>query len=319
MSTQSHEVKSEPENPNVDKALGQRRLRIAFTDVAVTLAVIGGLAILINVLFGSETSPVISDAGAMMADASQVITRDSSSRFSSDTLSSGSSEFIAANSQVPYVDVMAAIEGAESRERDLVLVGQGWVEELAPLAVGEKVTRGQLLMKIYSPSLIDAQLRYLQALKSADAINIQSAFDQLTVHGQTDRQIQALPRKTHFDGLMRVRAPSDGVVSAVYVSEGMFIPMAGSMMRMVDMSSVWMTSELSLLDAAGIRPGRQVLAHVPGQSIEMSGVVEFIEPVGQGNQRKIRARLRFDGAQTPAIANDYVDVRIFGSELAVPQ
>ncbi len=317
MSKQPDKEKTEPSIDSPSVLQGQQRLRIAYTDVFVTLGVVGGLAILVNILFGASSGPVMSEANASMSDASQVITRESSLGFDTHLIEAANVEFVAANSTVPYVDVMAMIEGAESRERDLVLVGQGWVEELAPLAVGETVTRGQLLMKIYSPSLIDAQLSYLQELKSGHAIKIQAAFDQLTVYGQTIKQIQALPQKEHFDGIMRVRAPSEGVVSAVYVSEGKFIPMAGSMMRMVDMSSVWMTAELSLLDAAGVRPGREALAQIPGSSAGTVGVVEFIEPIGQGAQRKIRARLRFDGIQAAALANDYVDVRIFANETAV--
>ncbi len=283
----------------------RRPWSLALIDVTVTVVMV---ALVLTVLrFASEIDG--RDAGA--DDAGPATTRVEPLELPAATRSAPPAE--APEPLLPYLDTVAAIEGDEHRQRDLVLVGQGWVETLAPLRVGERVRRGQRLMTIYSPTLIDLQMEYIDAVEKGDPDAIADAFDHLLVYGQSQQQIAAVLTGQPLDGLIAVHSPSDGVVSALYVREGMFVPMAAPLVRLVDMSSVWMEAELLALDARGIEPGSRVEATLP-DGTPLTGIVEYVEYPGRSGA-PVRVRMRFDGLDLPPPGGDFADVRIYRSGL----
>ncbi|HGX92332.1 MAG TPA: HlyD family efflux transporter periplasmic adaptor subunit [Candidatus Tenderia sp.] len=284
----------------VDQGERERKpWNLALIDVAVTLVMVG----LVLAVLHFVVAPRMGNAPAEVSQAGDASVADllpAPSSPSPEALFSAGS----------HVDTVASIEGDEHRQRDLVLVGQGWVESLMPLRIGQRVLRGQLLMEVYSPALIDLQMEYIDAVKSGKADALQAAIDHLTVYGQSQPQIDALLGRKELDGLIAVRAPSDGVISAVYVQEGMFVPMAGAMVRLVDMSSIWMEAELLSLDARGIEPGSRVEASFPRREKVMVGVVEYIE-YPERRVGPVSVRMRFDGVEQRSLLRGYVDVRIY--------
>lgn len=299
----------------------KRRWRVAVVDVGVTVAMVAMVLVALDLLASSDTgSNVVGDAvGAQAAIVSQP--KKMSDNLEKLQLSASSRAAVTADgssakSMLPaktssHLDTVAYVEGDEGRERDLVLVGQGWVEDVAVLRIGQRVARGQLLLTIYSPALVDAQLEYLAALANNDALVMRESIDRLTVYGQTMAQINALSHKENIDGIVEVFAPSDGMVSAVYVEAGEFVPMAASLVGLVDMTSIWMVTELSMKDAEGVRPGRRVDATIPKRDEPLVGIVEYVDyPARQGGGR-VTVRLRFDGIQRQLVSRNYADVRIY--------
>ena len=281
---------------------------LALIDVTVTLLMVGLVLVVMNLVAKPEALPLPESSAAtdVISAAPPAPTREGEIQAPVSVPSSAAATPIS----LPYLDTVANVEGDDYRQRDLVLVGQGWVENIVPLQIGQRIHRGQLLMEIYSPTLIDLQLDYLKALEAQDSDAIQAARDHLTVYGQSQEQIGALSRKKPLDGLIRVRAPSDGVVAAVYVEAGMFVPMAGPMVRLVDMSSIWMEAELLSLDADGVEPGCKVEAELPRLGKSVEGVVEYVEYPGR-RVGPVKVRMRFDGVNPRQAGRGYVDVRIY--------
>ncbi len=276
---------------------------LAVIDVAVTLLMVGLVLGVLNVV----TMPAddqVHEGGGRSAHSSSI------DAISPIEVPAPSSSF----SSEAYLDTVASIEGDEYRQRDLVLVGQGWVEHLVPLRIGQRVFRGQLLLEVYSPALIDLQMEYIEAVKSGELDLIQDAVDHLTVYGQSPAQVEAVLNRERLDGLISVRAPSDGVISALYVEEGMFVPMAGAMVRLVDMSSVWMEAELLNLDAKGVEPGSRVEASLPRSNQVIQGVVEYVE-YPERHTGPVKVRMRFDGVEQRSLGRGYVDVRIYREDV----
>ncbi len=291
---------------------GRKPWSLALIDVAVTLLMVGLVLAVLNFVVTPRSLP---EPGAGEEESLQVHTSSATIEALPTVPSAAPSASFSTES---YMDTVASIEGDEHRQRDLVLVGQGWVEYLVPLHIGQRVFRGQLLMEVYSPALIDLQMEYIEAVKSGELGAIQAAIDHLTVYGQSQTQIDALLKRDSFDGLIQVRAPSDGVISAIYVEEGMFVPMAGPMVRLVDMSSVWMEAELLGLDARDIEPGNRVEASLPRQNRVVQGVVEYIEYPGR-RTGPVKVRMRFDGVEQRSLGRGYVDVRIYRKVAAVEE
>lgn len=290
---------------NREVEVKRRPWSLALIDVTVTVLMVGLVLVVLNVVAKPEVVPSSGSVAASdVASAAPPVSPQTTAPVAA------SADTPATPVSLPFLDTVARVEGDDYRQRDLVLVGQGWVEHIVPLQIGQRIHRGQLLMEIYSPTLIDLQLDYLKALEAQDGDAIQAARDHLTVYGQSQEQIAALSRKKPLDGLIRVRAPSDGVVAAVYVEAGMFVPMAGPMVRLVDMSSIWMEAELLSLDAEGVEPGCKVEAELPRLGKSVEGVVEYVEYPGR-RVGPVKVRMRFDGVDPRRAGRGYVDVRIY--------
>ena len=62
------------------------------------------------------------------------------------------------------VSTVGFVDYDESKLSHIHLRTQGWIESLTVQSEGDRVQKGQLLFKLYSPELVNAQEEYLQAL-----------------------------------------------------------------------------------------------------------------------------------------------------------
>jgi hypothetical protein len=212
--------------------------------------------------------------------------------------------------EIEYFNKPAHIEVNEHRVRSIQFNGQGWVENLVVKTVGNQVKRGDLLLEVYSPKLVDIQLEYLRALTRKDMVELTIAYDSLMSAGQTAAQIQRLNQVRQADGLIRVYSPADGLLSSVNVSEGMFVPAASEVLRLLDLSSVWMVVELTTTEAAKVVPGQQVEIN---NGAQFKGEVSEVLVLGEADKTYV-ARLRFDDEDQVLRAQKYIDVRIYAGK-----
>ncbi|MDQ2696519.1 MAG: efflux RND transporter periplasmic adaptor subunit, partial [Pseudomonadota bacterium] len=64
-----------------------------------------------------------------------------------------------------HIDTVGYIDYDERLMSHVHLRIQGWVEDLRIKAAGERVQKGDLLFRVYSPELVNAQEEYLQAVQ----------------------------------------------------------------------------------------------------------------------------------------------------------
>jgi len=187
----------------------------------------------------------------------------------------------------------------------------GWVERLHVRAEGQPVTRGQAVASIYSPDLYAAQSELALAAKSGDQALIDAARQRLALLGVSASQIEQVIRRGEASRQVAVIAPSDGVITELNVREGQQVAPGMPLMRIADLSRVWITIELPETQAGLIRAGEKATARlrgIPGKTF--SGEVEYVYPRLEASTRTVSARIAFENPKGELKPGMYADVSL---------
>ena len=201
-----------------------------------------------------------------------------------------------------------AVGAVEVDERLIFAVesrAEGWVEQLYVRAVGDPVQRGQAIAGVYSPELYSAQEELALAAKSGDADLIAASRQRLALLGMAEQQIREVQASGRAERRTRIVAPSGGVVTELNVREGQKVMPGMPLVRITDLSRVWITIEVpeslsSWVQRKGKAEAR--LSALPGRAFE--GRVDYVYPGLDTATRTVRARLVFenrDGALKPGM------------------
>ncbi len=210
------------------------------------------------------------------------------------------------------IDSVGYINVDENNIRTISLRSEGWVERLVVKTSGERVTKGQLLMELYAPILVNAQEEYLQAMRHKNELLIKASRDRLTALGVAEEQIAILEEAKAVEPLVKVYAPQSGIVSELNVREGMFVKPSQNLLNLVDLSSVWLMVDIFERQADWVQTGQRAeatLPFMPGKSWE--GKVEYVYPSLDASTRSLKVRLRFDNFEEDLKPNMYADVTIY--------
>ncbi len=211
------------------------------------------------------------------------------------------------------INTVGYVDFDESKTSHIHLRTDGWIERLYVESEGERVTRGQRLLDLYSPDLVNAQEEFIQALKIGNPGLEQASRDRLTALGIPEDQIRQLKKDRRARQTITIYAPQDGVVSTLPVREGMFVKPANIVMSLAELSTVWLLAEVFERQADWVKVGQPAevrLSYLPGRTWE--GRVEYIYPSLDPKTRTLKVRLRFDNPEEALKPNMYAHVKIFG-------
>ncbi len=199
-----------------------------------------------------------------------------------------------------------------------------WITKLLIDAEGERVLKGDLLLELYSPELVNAQKEYLQALRRSDERLKSGADEKLRALGMIQADISELARRGSASETIQVVASQDGVLSFLGVREGMYIQPNTTVMSLADLSSVWLQAEVFESQSEWVAEGQAVearLDYMPGTVF--NGQVDYVYPVLDPVTRTLRVRLRFDNPGELLKPNMYARVSIYGklqpNALSIPR
>ncbi|TAN08613.1 MAG: efflux RND transporter periplasmic adaptor subunit [Rhodanobacteraceae bacterium] len=187
----------------------------------------------------------------------------------------------------------------------------GWIEQLAVNNVGATVQRGQLLYELFSPKLATAEREYLTALGSGSRSLIDASRQRMQALGFTAGQVQALTRTRKVSDRVARYAGRAGVVTGLNVREGAYVTLATPVMKIADLSTVWVLVEVDEGQAALVHKGQQAVAAFdafPGQ--HWTGTVDYVYPDLSAATRTVKLRLRFDNPGRRLQPNMFAHVRI---------
>lgn len=210
------------------------------------------------------------------------------------------------------IDSVGYINVNENHLRTISLRTDGWVERLAVKTEGERVTKGQLLLEIYSPKLVNAQEEYLQATNHNNELLVKASRDRLVALGVSEEQILTLEDMGEAENLVKVYSPQSGIVSKLNVREGMYVKPSQNILNLVDLASVWLMVDVFERQADWVKVGQRAeatLPFIPGKSWE--GQVEYVYPSLDASTRSLKVRLRFDNVDEQLKPNMYADVTIY--------
>lgn len=222
--------------------------------------------------------------------------------------------------------------------------------------VGSRVQAGQVLARVTSPELTNAQLAYLRAnsatslaerslerarqLIQADVIGsaelqrreaelaiaqaeLRAAADQLQLLGVPSQMVERLRDKGQLTSYAGITATRAGVVIERKISQGQVAQPGDPLFTVADLSNVWVVGALPEQAAGSVQLGQPVVVEVPalGQR-QFSGKVVFVSDTIQPETRTITVRTQVDNARRQLKPQMQASLRIAGQarqQLAVPQ
>ena len=211
------------------------------------------------------------------------------------------------------IKTVGYVDYDESKLSHVHLRIEGWLERLNVRSEGERVRKGEPLFELYSPTLVNAQEEYLQALSAGNKGLIRASADRLQALGLTRGQLNRLQSTRRVQQKVVHHAAQDGVVATLNVREGMYVKPATEVLSLADLSSVWLLAEVFEQQADWVKVGQPAdvrLSFLPGH--EWEGRVEYIYPSLSPKTRTLKVRLRFDNPDELLKPNMYADVTIYG-------
>ena len=211
------------------------------------------------------------------------------------------------------IDTVGYVDYDESKVSHIHLRTEGWIEHLVAHSEGERVRKGEKLLELYSPDLVNAQEEFVQALVSGNKGLIRASRERLIALGIPANQVKQLEKTRKVEQTISIYSPQDGVVSKLMVRHGMYVTPKNQVMSLADLSSVWLLAEVYERQADWVRVGQPAevsTAFLPGRS--WKGKVEYIYPSLDAKTRTLKTRLRFDNPDEILKPNMYTNVKIFG-------
>jgi Cu(I)/Ag(I) efflux system membrane fusion protein len=159
---------------------------------------------------------------------------------------------------------------------------RGWVTQLLVNQTGQRVTRGQTLLRLYSPDLYGAEQDFLVAHSRSGAAPSQpdapgkpralladAARLRLLLLGLGNAQIDQLAARGTPSQSIELLAPAAGVVIEKNVVEGAALDVGMRLYRLAALETVWIEADVYESDLPAVRVGQTAtvtLDEVPGRT-----------------------------------------------------
>jgi len=190
----------------------------------------------------------------------------------------------------------------ETRVRKMNVKVDGFVDRLFADYTGKRVHRGQPLLSLYSPDLLNAQQDYVLALKTRQQLGGGSAGEDLVAAARRrlelwdipPSEIAALERSQIPHRTLTLVSPIEGVITSKNVVQGSRLAAGDTPFEITDLSEVWVLADAHEMDLPRVRLGTPVtltLAAIHNRVFK--GRVSFIEPALDAKTRTARVRLAF--------------------------
>lgn len=219
------------------------------------------------------------------------------------------------------IDALGRVTYDEDAQSHVHPRAEGWVEKLLVRSEGDPVKRGDVLLELYSPELVNAQEEFLLALKSVQSGVLKGRGKDLLASARQRLRLFDVPesviRKIEKTGKVRNRvpilAPRDGVVTSMGLKEGMFVTPASEMFTIANVDRIWVLVDVFEHQISWFDVGTSAeisVAALPGRNWE--GKVDYIYPELDKMTRTLRVRLRFDNKDGKLKPNMLANAIIWG-------
>lgn len=210
------------------------------------------------------------------------------------------------------IETVGYVEPNENNISHIHTFANGWVKKLFVTAVGDVVKNGQVVLQIYSPTLVNAQEEYLIALDSKNQSLINAAYQKLQTYHISEQQIKQLKKARQPSHLIDIYPHhGGGVVTMLKVREGMYVSEDTEIMSIVDLSNVWLIAQIFEDQLNWVKKGEFVEARLtafPGKKWE--GKVDYIYPELESQTRTLKVRFCFNNPDGLLKPNMYATITL---------
>ncbi len=206
----------------------------------------------------------------------------------------------------------------------------GYAEELFVNTTGEFIRKGEPLLEIYSPELVNSQKEYLLAYqnylkfqnnpnenirKGAESL-LDASLKRLEYWDISEKQVEQLRKSGKISKTMVIYSPAEGIVVEKNIEEGQSVSSRKVLFRIADLSEVWLYAHIYEYQLPYVKLGDMVkvnLPYYPGKLFK--GVVEFIYPYLNKKTRDVKVRIKLHNSDLKFKPGMYAEV-IIKSELS---
>ena len=178
---------------------------------------------------------------------------------------------------------------------------ESYVQKVADVTTGSRVTRGQPLMEIYSPAISSAAAEYVATITSKATANIEpygrGSKQRLTNLDVPEAVIAEMEKSRNVPIAIPWTSPRDGIVLQRAAIEGMRAQPGDVLFRIADVSVVWALVDVAERDLGNIVVGQKVTVRArsyPGRSF--AGQISVIYPQVNKETRTARVRIELENA-----------------------
>ena len=169
----------------------------------------------------------------------------------------------------------------------------GRIERLYVNAIGDKINRGQLLARIYSPELFAAQQELLTAatLKESQPNLYKAVRGKLKLWKLSEKQINAIEASKKPISNFPVYANVSGIVTERLVEEGNHIIEGAPLFKIANLNTVWANFDVYENQIAMFKKGQEILITTNAYPHkEFKSKVSFIDPILDVTTRTVKLR-----------------------------
>jgi len=242
-----------------------------------------------------------------------------------------------------HVRIPGTIEPNAYRQVAVTVPVQGRVTTVSAV-LGERVSQGQVLAQIYSPTVAEAQSSYLSVqagFRAADqklrrlerladigaasrqeleqgraehmthAADVESARTRLELLGLSSDRVKRLTMPAQIMATMDVLAPSSGVVISRQANPGLIVEPTTELFTVVDLSTVWAIGSVYERDFERVRVGSPASVTSPASTGSVwQGRVNYIDPQIAPDTRTARIRVEVPNREKRLRLAMYVNIAV---------
>lgn len=203
----------------------------------------------------------------------------------------------------------------ERRISVISMRAESWVQKVANVTTGTRVSKGQPLMEIYSPAVATASAEYIATISSkttgGEGFYGRGSRQRLMNLDVPDAAIVAMEKSRTVPITIDWSAPRDGIVLERNAIEGMRAQPGDVLFRVADTSLVWAMIDVAERDLGALAVGQPVA--VKARSFlnrEFAGKINVIYPQVNRETRTARARIELSNPEGALLPDMYVDAEI---------
>lgn len=199
---------------------------------------------------------------------------------------------------VRTVRAFGVLREAQSRQRDIALKVSGFVERLFADTEGMVIQQGDPLFELYSAELVVAQEELIAARRSGDAELLTAARQKLLLWDVPAATVDELQELDRARRTLVWRSPFAGTLTRRDVVQGAPAMMNQTLLRIVDLSELWLDAQVAEQQLPALRLGQTARATFPAlPGAELAGEVIFVSPTLDEQTRTATVRVTVPNAE----------------------
>lgn len=193
---------------------------------------------------------------------------------------------------------------------------ESWVQKVANVTTGTRVSKGQPLMEIYAPAVATASAEYIATINSktiggGEGFYGRGSRQRLVNLDVPDAAIGAMEKNRIVPIAIEWSAPRDGIVLERNAIEGMRAQPGEVLFRVADTSMVWAMIDVAERDLGTLAVGQPVTVKARSfPNRDFAGKISVIYPQVNRETRTARVRIELSNPDGALLPDMYVDAQI---------